>query len=120
MSRSFLRTRGARAAAVTFLAFAKIGGLHATTWTVDSTSPNTDLNFCTAAPADCSFPGAVSRLAGAGDSIVFTVSTSLAEEVHITKDVSIDAAGASLPRVAVYTTVGWATVSIRNAGSVSV
>ncbi len=87
----------------------------ATTWTVDSTSADPALNACSAAPADCSFPGAVSRLAFTGDSIVFTVASTLASEVSIAKDVVIDAAGASLPRLVVSTAPGWATVTVRDA-----
>jgi trimeric autotransporter adhesin len=87
----------------------------ATTWTVDSTSADPGVNACTAAAGDCSFPGAVSRLASVGDSIVFTVTSSLATEVAIAKDVTIDAAGASLPKLRISTSVGWATVTVRNA-----
>lgn len=87
----------------------------ATTWTVDSTSADPALNACSAAAGDCSFPGAVSRLAFTGDSIVFTVASSMATQVAIAKDVVIDAAGASLPKLRISTSVGWATVTVRNA-----
>lgn len=88
----------------------------AATWIVDSTSADPALNACTGAPADCSFPGAVGRAAFVGDSIVFTVSESLAAEVEIRKDLIIEAAGARLPRLVITTRgVGWATVTLRNA-----
>ena len=87
----------------------------AATWTVDSTSADPALSACTSAPSDCSFPGAVNRLAPSGDTIVFTVTSSLATDVAIAKDVIIEAAGASLPRIRVSTSVGWATVVFRNA-----
>lgn len=77
--------------------------LSATTWTVDSTSASAALNACSAAPDDCSFPGAVSRLASAGDTIVFAVASSSASEVQIEKSVTIEANGARLPRVAIST-----------------
>ena len=87
----------------------------AATWTVDSTSADAALSACSAAAGDCSFPGAVSRLAATGDTIVFTVASTLATEIAIAKDVTIEAAGASLPRTRVSTSVGWATVTFRNA-----
>lgn len=87
----------------------------ATTWIVDSISADPALNTCSAAASDCSFPGAVSRLAFTGDSIVFTVASSLATEVAISRDVVIDAVGASLPKLRISTSVGWATVTVRNA-----
>ena len=90
-------------------------GAHAATWVVDSTSADPALNACTAAAGDCSFPGAVSRLATTGDSIVFTVASSLATLVAISRDVVIDAAGASLPKLRISTTLGFATVTVRNA-----
>lgn len=89
---------------------------HAATWTVDSTSADPALNACTPAPGDCSFPGAVSRINFVGDSIVFTVSESLASEVIIRRDLVLEAAGARLPRLVITTNgVGWATVTVRNA-----
>lgn len=87
----------------------------ATTWTVDSTSADPALNACSAAAADCSFPGAVSRLATYGDTIAFTVASTLATEVALARSVTIEAAGASLPRLRINTSVGWAEVLIRNA-----
>ena len=92
------------------------GQAHAAVWTVDSTSADPALSACTSAPADCSFPGAVSRLNFVGDSIVFTVNESLASEVFIRRDLVIEAAGARLPRLVITTNgVGWATVTVRNA-----
>ncbi len=82
------------------LAFA-IGTTHAATWTVDSTSADPALNACTSAPADCSFPGAISRLAPAGDTIVFAVATTAVDSAGITRSVTIDAAGARLPRLVI-------------------
>ena len=90
--------------------------IQAATWTVDSTSASATVNACTAAPNDCSFPGAVNRMASVGDSIVFTVASTLATEVEIGKDAIIDAAGARLPKLVITTRgVGWATVTVRNA-----
>jgi hypothetical protein len=98
------------------LMISAVPGARAATWTVDSTSADPALDACTAAPADCSFPGAVNRLAFVGDSIVFTVAESLASEVEIRKDGVIDAAGARLPKLVITTRgVGWATVILRNA-----
>ena len=74
---------------------------HAATWTVDSTSADPALNACTSAPTDCSFPGAVSRLAPSGDTIVFTVATSSAGQIQISRGVTIEAAGARLPRLVI-------------------
>ncbi|MBL8246125.1 MAG: right-handed parallel beta-helix repeat-containing protein, partial [Rhodanobacteraceae bacterium] len=90
--------------------------IQAATWTVDSTSASATVNACAAAPNDCSFPGAVNRMASVGDSIVFTVASTLATEVEIGKDAIIDAAGARLPKLVITTRgVGWATVTVRNA-----
>ncbi len=47
-----------RIALVPFLLFAF--SAHATTFLVDTTTPSPALNACTAAPADCSFAGALS------------------------------------------------------------
>ncbi|MBK8285169.1 MAG: hypothetical protein IPK97_09950 [Ahniella sp.] len=90
-------------------------GSPAATWVVDSTSASPGLSSCTAAANDCSFPGAVSRLGSTGDSITFTVASSDATEVFIAKDVVIEAAGARLLRLVISTSVGWATVTVRNA-----
>ncbi|MBP8296545.1 MAG: hypothetical protein KAX84_10595 [Burkholderiales bacterium] len=47
---------------------------------------------------------------------MFTVASSLATEVEIGKNVTIDAAGARLPKLVITTRgVGWATVMVRNA-----
>jgi len=115
MPKSNLFRRSTRRLLGGLMAVLCTGVAHAATWVVDSTSADAGLNACTDAPADCSFPGAISRLAFVGDSIVFTVDSTLATEVVLSRDVTIDAAGARLPRITVATSVGWATVLIRNA-----
>lgn len=71
----------------------------AATFDVDSTSSSAALSACTAAPGDCSFPGALTRIATVGDTINFTVTSTLATEVQTGRSVTILANGATLPRI---------------------
>lgn len=85
------------AAAMALLVSASAG--QAATYEVDSTSASASLSACTAAAGDCSFPGALTRIATVGDTISFSVTSTLATEVEIGRSLTILANGAALPRI---------------------
>lgn len=88
----------------------------AATYDVDSTSADPALSACTGAPDDCSFPGALTRIATVGDTINFTVSSSLATSVQTGRSVTILANGATLPRINAFSSLPTQmTMLIRNA-----